>query len=154
MTDQYADLDAFTREYFSGRDHVREAQRAREAAAQAPPPEPTIIPMPEYPRAWPRLFSGVAHYRCTVPGGGCMWVYDVDLLLEDSEPLRFPVCASLDELNRHLNDRADRRVRDLRQRIETAFRDHFRQWHPGQEPPEQWPPAGVSPGEGPAAELP
>lgn len=153
MTASDADLDEVIREMFADRDPVREWLEARRAVEEAPPPEPCIIPMPDFPRDR-RRFSGLVRYRCTVPGGGCLWTYDVDALEEDSEPLTFPVSGSLDDLTRHISERADRRVKRIREEIETAFRKHYAERHPGQEPPDQHHAAGVSPEGAPAARLP
>lgn len=32
------------------------------------PPEPTIIPMPQYPHRWPHTWSGVVRFPCAAPG--------------------------------------------------------------------------------------
>lgn len=137
MTVQDADLDEIVRGLFADRDPVQELIEARRAVEQAPPPEPCIIPQPEFPRTWPRLISGVVRYPCTLPGGGCSWSYEVDTILEDTSPLVLPVSGSVEDLNRAITERAERRITDFRDRIERAIREHFARVHPGQEPPDQ-----------------
>ena len=136
MSAQDADLDAMIREFFASRNPVSEWLAARAAAAQAPPPEPSIIPRPEYPPS--RFLTGVAVYRCTLIGEPCEWAYVVDTVLQESlEPLRIPLPGSGEDISRALTEQAEERMRALKDRIEDAFREHFTLFHPGQEPPDQ-----------------
>ncbi|MXM67087.1 hypothetical protein GR925_27575 [Streptomyces sp. HUCO-GS316] len=130
------DLDELTRRIFADRDPVAELLEARRAAAAAPP-EPCIIPMPEFPPRRPgALFGGPIRYRCTVPGGGCPWAYELDPYAADLGPLVFPLSGSLEELDRAITEQAERRGREVREGIEGALREHFAREHPGQEPPD------------------
>lgn len=130
------DLDAIVRDLFANRDPVREWLDARAAAAQAPPPEPSIIPRPEYPPA--RFLTGVVAYRCTSVGTSCDWAYVVDTALQEArEPLRIPWPGSGEDISRALTEQAEERMRALKERIEDAFREHFELFHNGQEPPDQ-----------------
>lgn len=133
----YDDLDEITREFFAGRNTVQEMLDARRAAEQAPPPEPTIIPMPEFIGGRGRLISTVIRYPCTVPGGGCPWGYVVDVGLRVAEKFTLSVSGFPEGLDRAITDQAAQRLRDLRERIEEAFGEHFELFHPGQEPPDQ-----------------
>jgi hypothetical protein len=132
MTD---DLDALVRELFAGSDPVKEWLTARAAAEQAPPPEPMIIPPPEFFGDRGRMFSTVARYACTVPGGGCPWGYVVDTSVQ--VPLRVILPGSGEDISQALTEQAEERARAVQERIEGAFREHFTLFHPGQEPPDQ-----------------
>lgn len=67
-----------------------EIEAARRAAELAPPPEATIIPMPEHPYMWPHPLSGIVRFPCTL---GCGWAHDEDAFAEDREPIVVPVGA-------------------------------------------------------------
>ncbi|MCT9011664.1 hypothetical protein [Streptomyces rhizosphaerihabitans] len=53
---------------------------ARQAAEEAPPPEPAIIPMPQFPHEWPHPLAGTVLYPCTASGDGCAWALTVDTM--------------------------------------------------------------------------
>lgn len=130
------DLDAMVRELFAGQNPVREWLTAKAAAEQAPPPEPSIIPMPEYPPS--RFLTGVVVYRCTAGDRSCKWAYVVDTALQEArEPLRIPWPGSGEDISRAITEQAEERMRALKERIEDALREHFTLFHSGQEPPDQ-----------------
>ncbi|MER5904334.1 hypothetical protein ABT150_30240 [Streptomyces mirabilis] len=118
----------------SPREMYDEIEAARRAAELAPPPEATIIPMPEYPYMWPHPRGGIVRFPCAL---GCGWGHDEDAFAEDWEPIVVPVGAAAQDLNRIFNERSRQRAGVVRGRIETAIRGHFAEVHPGQEPPER-----------------
>lgn len=108
-----------------------EMQAARRAALAAPPPEPTIIPLPVYPYRWPQRGAGLVLYPCAL---GCGWSHQEDTW----EWLPGPVVFRVDPrgaLDRKLTEQADARAAVLRTRIETEIRRHFAAEHPDREIP-------------------
>lgn len=131
------DLDAIVRAHFANRDPVAEWFAVRKAAEEAPPPEPTVIPLPEFIGGGGSLISRAIRYPCTVPGGGCPWGYVVDMGSEVTKSFTLSVSGFPEGLDRAITEQAEQRTRDLRERIEEAFGEHFKLAHPGQEPPDQ-----------------
>lgn len=108
-----------------------EIQAARRAALSAPPPEPSIIPYPVYPYPWPHRSAGIVLYPCAL---GCGWSHSESVW----EWLPGPVTFRVDPrgaLDQALTEHANARAAELRERIETAIRDHFATAHPGREIP-------------------
>ena len=110
-----------------------EIEAARHAD-QARPPLRTIIPEPELPPLWPHPDSGMVRFACALD---CGWKHAEDMYADDADPIGVPLGVSSDELDRIFNERAERRAAALRERVESALRDHFAETHPGQEPPER-----------------
>lgn len=110
---------------------LRPILMARESALVDPPAEQTIIPMPVFPHRWSDRVSGIVRYPCAL---GCGWAHDEDAY-DVSEPCVFPLDAqgALDEMA--LNEQLAARGAALRERIETAIRDHFAAEHPGRDIP-------------------
>jgi hypothetical protein len=104
-----------------------------EAARDAPRPEPTIIPMPEYPQGKPFGWCGEARYPCAL---GCGWAHVEDVGEWLCEPFSIRV-DDLGSIGQVLTERADERAAVMRARIETAIRDHFAAVHPGRKIPTQ-----------------
>ncbi|MEW2568290.1 hypothetical protein [Streptomyces sp. NPDC047070] len=100
-----------------------EIMAARQRAQDAPPAELTIIPMPEYRKP----LSGVACYPCAL---GCGWVHEEDASTWQLGPVVFRP-EDPDSLARSLTENAERRGAELRERIESAIREHFTAAHPG-----------------------
>lgn len=107
---------------------LRAAQRA---AADAPPPPQTIIPLPEYPPLWPHQMAGLVLYPCTV---GCGWVHSEDSYTWTLGPITF-LPDDPGSLDRALTAQAEARGAELCERVETAVREHFATAHPGVEIP-------------------
>lgn len=106
-----------------------ELEPARRAV---PAPRPTIIPMHEFPYRWPHPQSNIMRYPCAL---GCGWAHDEDAYSDFWEPVVFRLDGqgAIDEPE--LNERLAARGAALRERIETAIRDHFTAAHPGREIP-------------------
>ncbi|MER6367466.1 hypothetical protein ABT255_03640 [Streptomyces mirabilis] len=110
-----------------------EIEAARRAAELAPPPEATIIPVPEYPYRWPHQLAGTVRYPCAL---GCGWWHDEDTWAWRPGPIVFHT-GDPGGLHRAIAEDADRRAAALRSRIESAIHAHFLEAHPGQEPPQR-----------------
>ncbi len=95
---------------------------ALERARQAPPPEPTIIPLPEV------VFGAqvIARFRCPL---GCGWRHEEPA---DVGPSRIilPIDFSLKELNEALTFESEVRELAMRTRVEAAITNHYREQHP------------------------
>ncbi|MGY3199682.1 hypothetical protein [Streptomyces sp. TE5632] len=129
------DLDALVAELRrSPREDFEGMEAARRAAEAAPPPEPTIIPVPELPPLWPHPRSGIVRFSCAF---GCGWAHEENAYECDREPIRLPLGGSMDDVDRVLTERAERQGVALRERVEAGIRGHFAEAHPGQEPPER-----------------
>lgn len=115
----------------TAREAYEEIQAARQAALSAPPPEPTIIPMPVYPYRWPQRGAGIVLYPCAL---GCGWAHSEDTWRWLPGPVVFRVDPR-GALDRQLTELADARAAALRERIETEIRRHFAEAHPGREIP-------------------
>ncbi|WP_019061671.1 hypothetical protein [Streptomyces prunicolor] len=100
-------------------DVFAEIEAARRAAEAAPLPEPSIIPMPEFPA------FGLVRYPCPL---GCGWHHDERPGLEPFGPITLP--ADPGALSAALTAHADARAEALRQRIENALSDHYEVAHP------------------------
>ncbi|MFE2424615.1 hypothetical protein [Streptomyces hokutonensis] len=126
MTD---DLDALLARLpmKSPREAYDEMMAAREAAAAAPLPEPSIIAMPTYPDdRWGRL-GGTIRFGCPL---GCGWHHDENPGLEAAtEPLVLPL--DLSRLDEALTAQANARAEAFRVRVETAITAHYAADHPG-----------------------
>ncbi|MFF5655183.1 hypothetical protein [[Kitasatospora] papulosa] len=103
-----------------------ELQAARAAAEAAPPPEPSVIPMPDYPYALGHPLAGTVRFRCPL---GCGWFHDENPGAEPLGPVLLP--ADLDRLNEALTAQATARHAAFRERVETAITGHYEQQHPG-----------------------
>lgn len=108
-----------------------ELAAARRAAANAPPPEQTIIPLPEYPPLWPHEMAGLVLYPCALE---CGWVHSEDSYTWTLGPIAYRT-DDPGSLDRSLTAQAEARGAELRERVETAVREHFATAHPGVEIP-------------------
>ncbi|MDX3069320.1 hypothetical protein PV518_45530 [Streptomyces sp. ND04-05B] len=102
-------------------DVYAEIEAARRAAAAAPLPEPSIIPMPEFPA------FGLVRYPCPL---GCGWHHD-EHPGRDVAAERLVLPADVDRLDEALTAHAYARAEALKARIEAAISGHFEQAHPG-----------------------
>ncbi|MFF0133702.1 hypothetical protein ACFYTG_50080 [Streptomyces mirabilis] len=117
----------------SSREAFAEIEAARRAA-EARTPRRTIVPEPVLPPLWPHPDSGIVRFPCAL---GCGWTHAENIADEDPDPISVPLSASPKEIGRVLSERAERRASLLRQRVESAIREHFKVAHEGQEPPER-----------------
>lgn len=108
-----------------------ELHAARRAAANAPPPPQTIIPAPTYPPLWPHEGAGLVLYPCALE---CGWVHGEDTYTWSLGPIVFRP-DDPGSLDRALTAQAEARGVELRERVETAVREHFAAAHPGVEIP-------------------
>ncbi|WP_233646834.1 hypothetical protein [Streptomyces sp. BSE6.1] len=99
---------------------------ARRAAAEAPIPELSIIPSPDFPYSFTGPRSGTVRFRCSI---GCGWFHDERPDLEEWRPP--PVPLDPEKASRVLSEYAAERAEQRRRRIEAAFEDHFERSHPG-----------------------
>lgn len=116
-----------TREVFA---QIEAARRADEART----PHRTIIPEPLLPPLWPDPGSGIVRFPCAL---GCGWSHGEDTYATDEDPISVPLRASSEEIGRIFAERAERRDAVVRERVESAIRDHFAAAHEGQNPPER-----------------
>ncbi|MFF3366063.1 hypothetical protein [Streptomyces misionensis] len=107
-------------------------EAARRAAAEAPPPEPSIIPpfACPYPLNHPR--AGVLRFPCAL---GCGWSHEEWPSAEPFTLPPVPLTASPAECSRIQSEHAAAREDERKQRIEAAIRRHFVEAHSGEEPP-------------------
>ncbi|MEV6740459.1 hypothetical protein AB0N14_27315 [Streptomyces sp. NPDC051104] len=113
-------------------EQLAELEAARRAAAEAPPPEPTIIPpfVSPYPLHHPR--AGLLRFPCAL---NCGWSHEEWPAAEPFELPPIPVTADGAECSRILSEHATAREDERKRRIEEAIRRHFAEAHAGQEPP-------------------
>ncbi|MET8609842.1 hypothetical protein [Streptomyces misionensis] len=111
---------------------LAEVEAARRAAAEAPPPEPSIIPPFVCPYPLSHARAMVLRFPCAL---ACGWSHEE---WQSAEPFTLPpvpLTASPAECSRILSENAAAREDERKQRIEAAIRRHFAEVHPGQEPP-------------------
>ncbi|MFH7341235.1 hypothetical protein [Streptomyces sp. KHY 26] len=111
---------------------LAELEAARRATAEAPPPEPSIIPpfVCPYPLNHPR--AGVLWFPCAL---GCGWSHEEWPSVEPFTLPSIPLTASPAECSRILRENAAAREDERKRRIEAVIRRHFAEAHRGQEPP-------------------
>lgn len=105
---------------------LADVEAARQAAAAAPLPEPSLIPMPDYPYRLGHPRAGTIRFRCPL---GCGWFHDEHPGAEPMTRLSLP--ADPDRLNEALTAQANARQAAFVARVETAITDHYEQAHPG-----------------------
>ncbi|MEU3782694.1 hypothetical protein [Streptomyces sp900129855] len=109
----------------TGAEDFAELQAARRAAEAAPWPEPTIIPMPDFPFMWPHPLAGTVRFPCTL---GCGWHHDEQPGL-DAATERLVLPLDPEQLDQALTAQAETRAEAFRARVEGAIADHFEQEH-------------------------
>lgn len=99
---------------------VADMRRAQREAEQAPPPPPSIIPYPEFPR------FGVARWSCP---RGCGWGYE-----EPTDPGPHRLILPLDDIDGMLSLNAEAARLSRQARVEKAISDHYAAEHTGGRP--------------------
>ncbi|MEU2264906.1 hypothetical protein ABZ568_00330 [Streptomyces olindensis] len=99
-----------------------EIEAGRRAAANAPWPEPSIIPMPEFPA------FGVIRYPCPL---GCDWYHQEAPGLDAFGPFVVAAPGGPHAVSAALTASANERAEVYRQRVERALVDHYEAAHPG-----------------------
>lgn len=102
-----------------------EMEAACKAAEAAPPPEPSIIPMPDFPYGFRHPLSGTMRFHCPL---GCGWHHDENPSLEPVGPLILP--ADPAKLSEALTAQADARAEAFCRRVELAITGHYAAAHP------------------------
>ncbi|MGX1301313.1 hypothetical protein RKD35_002801 [Streptomyces albogriseolus] len=102
--------------------HQDTARMAAEAD-QAPP----LMRGPEFPWGLKGFNAVTARYTCRQPGCGTVYLEAVDEL---PGPLTLPVNFTPDDLSAAITAQAAERHQARLERVEAAFRDHYRTEHP------------------------
>ncbi|WP_458089559.1 hypothetical protein [Streptomyces malaysiensis] len=118
MDDDFAEIEAATKR--SLRLGFDDMLRARREAEQTPPPPLSLIPQPDL------LPGGIARFRCPL---GCGWWHDENPGLESSR-LILPVGFTRQDLSDALSLNAEASGLALRDRVERAIVQHYRERHP------------------------
>lgn len=124
--DPYADIEAAAR----GLAQITTADilRAQQAAETACPPEPGIIPCPEFPtNSPPGRLGGIARYRCPL---GCPWFHDEPTDPGPLGPLLLPAGFTPADVDAALTAQAAERGRAQHARVEAAITSHYTECHP------------------------
>jgi hypothetical protein len=105
-----------------GEDPRHDTYAALQRAARQAPPEPSIIPLPEFA-------PGCAvRFPCPL---GCSWAHEEHPAIEPLGPIRLPLHFTGRDLSAALTDHADRTARIMRRRVEQAIEAHYETAHPG-----------------------
>lgn len=116
----------------SPREVYGEIEAARRAAELAPPPEGTIIPMPEYPY----IVNAPVQRHPSLPMRSRLRVGARRRCLHGGPRAdRRASGGSAQDINRIFNERSGQRAAVLRGRVETAIRGHITAAHSGREIP-------------------
>lgn len=129
MDDAHDDLDELLARLpkKSTREMYEEMEAARRADAAALPPEPTTIPMPDFPYPLRHPLGGTMRFGCPL---ACGWYHDENPARDDAAtPLVVPLDPEL--WRAALTARAEKRAEAFRARVEGAIAEHFDQEHPG-----------------------
>ncbi|MDV9197029.1 hypothetical protein [Streptomyces sp. Wh19] len=108
----------------TARDLFAEMEAAGRADEAAPWPEPSVIPMPSYPR------RGTLRFSCPL---GCGWHHDEDPGREAATE-RLVVPLDPDLVSEALTAEANARAQAFKTRVEAAITDHFAEAYPGRCP--------------------
>ncbi|MFF6801164.1 hypothetical protein [Streptomyces sp. NPDC012616] len=106
---------------------LAEVDAARRAAAEAPLPEPSLIPMPDFPYSWPHPLSGTVRFACPL---ACGWHHDERPGVDQARE-RIVLPLDPEQLERTLTVNAEARAAAMQARIEGAITQHFEADHPG-----------------------
>jgi len=103
-------------------------------ARAAPPPEPGIIPRPEYPYPLRHLLAGTVRYRCP---HDCGWWHDELPDMEQPGPLVFPADPTPADITQAITTAANARHDAYRARVECVLTEHFDAAHEGRPTPNE-----------------
>ncbi|MFE4336083.1 hypothetical protein ACFRQM_44025 [Streptomyces sp. NPDC056831] len=103
--------------------------RARQEAAAAPPPEPSIISEPTYPYGFTKhRLAGTVRWSCV---HGCGWAHDENPGLEVTwTRVVLPADFTGRDIDDALTAQANERHNAMRKRVEDALTDHYARAHP------------------------
>jgi hypothetical protein len=101
----------------------KDAARVAAEADQAPP----LMRGPEFPWGLRGLNAVTARYTCRQPGCGMVYLEAVDEL---PGPIRLPVNFTADDVSAAITTQARERHQARLDRVEAAFREHYRTEHP------------------------